>query len=439
MNRVYYPDAIGVQTWDLKPRRSSPPLSGLLLSLFVVSMVWWAAKSPTNLIVIGVGFLLTLTFLIEWIAGRRELQVPMALAWFAAFIGFCALQMTWAPGNLEMLLTLVQLFVLSAIIVSHETDGRGTILVEYAFYLAVLGTFVYNQFSGEVPFGGRISSTTGNPNTYSLVLMCVAVIALRRILLVALSPKVSFKHLLLPLVFYIACFYGVTFLGGSRKGIILSVVVSVFIVWYWIWQQPPQYRILLTIAVAGVFVGIGYVLYRSPQAERLAYFGHFLEGSGKVDSSISTRADLLQEGLQFWLQRPFTGWGLAMFQEHSSEALYSHNNYVELLANQGLIGTVFYAMIYVSLLVSLARSWLRSKDRLLKADIFWATAVLVMLVTWDFAAVSYYEKTTWIILSLAIGIAARARRTEGLMAEAPATSNEPEPADAATSEGEPAS
>ena len=33
------------------------------------------------------------------------------------------------------------------------------------------------------------------------------------------------------------------------------------------------HRILLMIVVAAVFFGIGYVLYQSPQAERLAFLG----------------------------------------------------------------------------------------------------------------------------------------------------------------------
>jgi O-antigen ligase len=411
VSRADYAGLLDARKAKVGQRRWELPLSGLFLFLYVVAMVWWGTGSSTYLIVTATAFILAAFFFIEWTRNDHELRVPASLAWFGAFIGFCALQMIWAPGDTTVLMTLVQLFVLSAIIVSYVSDGRGVALLEYGFYVAVLGTFVYNQFSGEVPWGGRISSTTGNPNSYSVILMFTAILALRRALLVSLAPKVHLKRLLIPVALYGACLYGVTFLGGSRKGIIITVAVSALVVWYWIWQQPPQNRVLLTIIVAALFVGMGYLLYRSPQAERLAYFGHYLEGSGVVDNSLSIRANLIQEGLRLWQQRPFTGWGLAMFRQHSSESLYSHNNFIELLANEGLVGTACYLMIYVSLLVSLLRSLWMSRGRLLRAEIFWALTVLASLAAWDFAAVSYYEKTTWIMLSIAIGVALRVRRT----------------------------
>jgi O-antigen ligase len=400
------------QDLGLARRRPGTPLAGVFIFIYVVSTVWFATKSSTYLIATGTGFTLAVLFFIEWTAGRRSLHIPAPLFWFAAFICFCTLQMIWAPGRLQVLMTLAQLFVLSAIIVSHEADGESSAIVEYGLYLAVLGTFVFNYFSNEVPIGGRIGSTLENANGYAEVLMYTAILALRRGLIVSLKIPRNYKKLIIPLVFYAASLYAIAFLTGSRKGIILTVVASVLIVWYWIWEQPPQKRILLTIVVAAVFVGIGYGLYQSPQAERLVYLTHYLEGSGKVDHSLTLRADLVQQALDLWQQRPFTGWGLAQFRQLSASSMYAHNNYVELLANEGLIGTAFYVMIYLSLLVSLARSWLHARERLLRAQVFWAFILTIGLVAWDFAAVSYYEKISWIALSVAIGTAVRARLAE---------------------------
>jgi hypothetical protein len=384
------------------------PLAGVFISLYVLSTILFATKPQTYLIATGVGFTLAIVFLVEWMSRRRQLHVPVPLLWFAAFICFCTLQMIWAPGSVRILMTLAQLFVLACIIVNFEADDDSP-MVEYAFYVAVICTFVYNFFSNEVPIGGRIGSTLENANGYAEVLMYGAILTLRRVLIESEKRQLSWKKIV-PLVgFYGLTLYGVTFLTGSRKGIILTVVASLLVTWYWIWRQPAQYRILITIVAAAFFAGVGYLLYQSPQTERLVNIANLLEGR-TVDHSLMLREGLVKEAMDYWLQRPFTGWGLGQFRELSSSSFYAHNNYAELLANGGIFAAIFYVMIYVSALASLMHSLWRAKSAALRADVVWAIIVVVVLIAWDFAAVSYYEKVSWIMLSVAIGVSVRARR-----------------------------
>ena len=105
---------------------------------------------------------------------------------------------------------------------------------------------------------------------------------------------------------------------------------------------------------------------------------------------------MLEDAVELWLQRPFTGWGLDQFRNVSGWNTYSHDNYVELLANQGIVGCLLYLMVYVSTLVSLLRSLGRSRDAGLSADVFWAMVVVVVAMGWDVGAVSYYDRLSWV-------------------------------------------
>ena len=412
-------NVLAVSSEERRPlaARSRVSLLGACIFLYVISTVLFATKSSTYLIADAVGFGLAFVYIAQLFAHRRLLRIPVPLVCLGVFICYCTLQMAWAPGAGQLLATLMQLFVLSTIIVTFEADQDHSLVIELALYGSIIATFIYTLASHEVSLGGRYGSTLVNANAYAEVLMYGALIALRRAVLESVKGTLTYKKLLPLLGFYGLTLYGIAFLTGSRKGIILVVLGSVLIIWYWVWQQPPQYRILIMILVAAVFAGVAFGLYQSPQAKRLVYLGNFLQGSGTVDTSLLLRDDLIKEAVRVWLQKPFTGWGLGMFQSLSAYGLYAHDNYLELLANDGLIGLVCYLMIYITTFGSLLRSLWRSQKGPLRVDMFWGLVVIIMFVVWDTAAVSYYEKVPWIMLSLVIGIAVRARRLQRQAAE----------------------
>jgi hypothetical protein len=63
--------------------------------------------------------------------------------------------------------------------------------------------------------------------------------------------------------------------------------------------------------------------------------------------------------------------------------------------------------------VSLLRSLRSSKDPVLSAEAFWAVVVLLVMLGWDLAAVSYYDPLSWVTLSTAIAVSARVRQLIG--------------------------
>jgi O-antigen ligase len=186
---------------------------------------------------------------------------------------------------------------------------------------------------------------------------------------------------------------------------LIALVCTFLICVYWVWHQPIQRRTLTAVVMLAVFAGVGYLLYRSPQFSRLVSLSDFLQGNSTRDTSILIRDQMLKEATSLWLQRPFAGWGLDQFRVISAWGTYSHDNYVELLANGGVIGLLLYLGTYVSAFAGLAKSYLGGGGAALRANAFWGMVAVCMLAAWDLAAVSYYEKFNWVVLSVVIGMA----------------------------------
>jgi O-antigen ligase len=400
-----------VETPEERARQRHPGmvLTAALICLYILVLVLFGQNPKTETFVMPVAVALIAVYLVELAALRKGFSVPVPLVWFAAYLGFSMFQMIWAPGSVGTLILLVEIFLIALVIANHEAYGGNGRVVEYSVYFAVLCTFVYNLFSHEVPLDGRIGSTLVNANAYAQVLMFGVIFALRQWLVESARRRGGWKMALVLLAFVALCLYGIVDLTGSRKGIVMTLAAGLLAAVYWVWHQPMRRRLLVTALLAVVIAGIGVGLYLSPQTERITEVSAFIRGENVADTGLAKRGGMLEDALKLWQQRPFTGWGLDEFRNVSGWNTYAHDNYVELLADQGLVGCLLYLMVYVSTLVSLVRSFARSKDAALKADAFWAVVVVIVAMGWDIGAVSYYDRLAWVLTSMSIAVCLRAQ------------------------------
>ncbi len=390
-------------------RPSRMPLTGTLVVLYVAAVVLFAESPTTSTIATVIGLTLAVVFAVELTGRSQRVCFPVPFVWFLLFLCFCLLQANWLPGSVARIMTLFQLLVLSFILINFVSFYGGTRYVATAMYAVVPLTFLYTIYFHPDPVDGRVASTLLNANSYAYVLMFGAIFAIRSILLSSVAGKFRSPKGVLLFAYIALCLYGIIFLTGSRKGIMFTLAAGAGLALYWVWRQPIRRRPLIIAAMAVVFVLVGYALYRSPQFSRVIDLSNYFAGRDVVDTGLVKRSHLYKDAIALWLQRPFGGWGLDQFSAVSGWSTYSHSNYLELLVNHGVVGILTYFMIYVSAFVSILRSYLSSGDPLVSTELFWAMTVLGVLVAWDVAAVSYYSKMSWIILSVVVGVSARSR------------------------------
>ena len=163
-------------------------------------------------------------------------------------------------------------------------------------------------------------------------------------------------------------------------------------------RRKNVFSILLIIAVV-------YVAFRSGLAdgnlERIDGVVSIFSGRGKVDSSAHKRLELIRAGLQQFLITPLFGIGLNNAHYLAISAVgsdyYLHNNYVELLAGVGLVGTVCFYAVYMRLAAGFLRFRSR-KDVCLPA----CAALLTTQLLMEMGSVSYYKKDVYFVLVVCI-------------------------------------
>lgn len=127
---------------------------------------------------------------------------------------------------------------------------------------------------------------------------------------------------------------------------------------------------------------------------------YFLLEDNVMEGSINARSNMINIGIDFFLQRPLFGYGIdnyqTLYQLTYGVMRYSHNNYIELLVGIGITGTLLYYSIYFKELGSLIVCK-RPIDPLLK-NIY--TGIIFATFLIGISTVYYSIKISFIIIAL---------------------------------------
>lgn len=191
----------------------------------------------------------------------------------------------------------------------------------------------------------------------------------------------------------------VSLLTASRK-----VLVYIFIplVVYWISNSKNPAKTFRNIVLAAAVVGLSYyammhvefaynLIGRRIQSMISGFMGE------ATDSSTSTRLRLISNGLAWFRIKPWFGYGLSNFSAmnlmYNGSVYYAHNNYVELLVDCGIVGTILYYFIYVLIFSETAKN--KTLHRNAKSMLI---GLLVCFLVGDYGMVSYNHAIFQLIL-----------------------------------------
>lgn len=243
----------------------------------------------------------------------------------------------------------------------------------------------FDIYAGE-RFGNDLA---GNANIISPLYMIAAISSVY-----CIFRDKNWLAKILFLLFYGMQIYAIV-LTGTKKALIISIL---FFAFYFILTRKRKVYIVASLLVSVVLVFIAYMaLFNVPVLYDL--IGYRFEGmiaaftTNQGDASTMERMSMVHDALNLWTSRPLTGIGLNLFAEKSVYGTYSHNNYVELLSTTGLIGFVFYYLIYVSILGRLRAGGSR-------LDTIFCFLFVCCLFLFDLGAVTYNYSLIQICLSL---------------------------------------
>lgn len=186
-----------------------------------------------------------------------------------------------------------------------------------------------------------------------------------------------------------------TLLTGSKNGILMIIAIT-FLTFFLHGSYTGKIKIIfLTIILGTVLL---YLIFNVPELYNIigyrmeTFLNIFTSGSGfETDSSTNTRSELMGFAWNMFLERPILGWGFANVAGYVAAqryfiVTYAHSNYLELLADVGLVGTlVFYAPHLTAFTKLCKRIFKQKRKDMLTCTIF---AILLVILLTDYASVN---------------------------------------------------
>ena len=128
----------------------------------------------------------------------------------------------------------------------------------------------------------------------------------------------------------------------------------------------------------------------------------FLGGdTSHADGSSRIRSQMIEIGLQKWQESPLWGYGFDSFKYFNESVTghfyYSHNNFVEMLYNLGIIGFIAYYSYYIKLLFASYNE----KNRISLSARAFSVAMVISMMVYEYGAINYTTTSTMIMFFFA--------------------------------------
>lgn len=355
-------------------------------AIYLVFFVGFFFLIQKNNVYINEYFVLSIMFclyvLMRCVASNASLTMGFQIAyWEITCVVLCLLVYLMASKYPELVNYAMAAYIVGAIILSvrivNEYGGINE-MIELA------------SSEGETRIGGLF----GNENGIGLflangILCCVVFLIKKKKSIISFITIVSIFLLGTMLLF-----------TGSRKSLVFALSGVLFIVYLNYRKSKVGKKIFVFI----LMVLIVFMLYNAistlPMFSTINQrFELLFEGIAGEDNSYETdrvRKMMITEGLNAFYQKPLFGHGTGY--SYKLFRTYSHNNFVELLMNYGIVGFVLYYSIYICLAVKLV-SHLKTNDIIVVYFLVYICVQVFLGVGW----VNYYERPVQLVTSLAFG------------------------------------
>lgn len=334
----------------------------------------------------------------------RHFVWEVALVVYSLFTSFFAYNLKLArSGTTTLIVNTITLFCIVNLCMKFEKEyiaicTAKTVAISAVFF----GTWIYGRF-GLLAFSGtrNIQTTELNAN---IVGQHTAIGAVLAFYIILRKERKRSHRIFYYIIFTLNILY--TVLSGSRKSLLY---VAVPLLLYYVLISKSNYkRIIRILGSVVIFACLWMTIMIVPAlyntiGYRLDNLLKVLIGTGAGDDSTSFRFLLIEWGIQWFRDRPIWGYGADNFRAlvgtHDTWAgpagTYAHNNFLELLVDFGIIGTIIYYSLYVGILSKLRKILHVRTDY----SILFMALFIAMWIC-ELGVVSYYEKFSQTLLAI---------------------------------------
>lgn len=247
-----------------------------------------------------------------------------------------------------------------------------------------------------------------NPNLYGALLNLQVLFFMRYYFIVfpnVRRDKIAYGVLVLGALATLIASYQILAVLGSRQNQVwlLISILGILLIW-------GRGRVQLgTIVPAAMFVGaIGagaiFLIKGSAYFDRFVRLYYELTTGMAEDASGYSRMMMIKIGIELWIASPILGYGNEGFQIHSGLGHYSHNQYIELLVNYGLLGFCAYYSVYFLIVRRAVMLW-KTGNLYLRANTIWFLVLIAGVLCSNMFQPTYYQKSFGLVMASVLGLA----------------------------------
>lgn len=334
-------------------------------------------------------------FSLLYVLLNKKFRMCATTSWMVVFLGFSLISMSFSSESLDATFsTLIINFVITLFLTQYNLDrddmrsiGK-TYMLSSALMVAVL--IATGNLRDSSSTGRLGEELVGNANAFSTSLMFGALFAVW----ILTYHSNDTKDKIISTLCLIANYYGM-FMSGGRKYIVVPII---FLYIMLIFKQDKVGRthfikytvIVVTIVLSMIWLMMNVPIFYEILGSRFEDLLSFLNDDVQsADASTIVRNKMIEGGLREWTATPIFGHGFDSFKVYNAVltgyTVYSHNNFVEMLYNGGLVGFVLYYGFYALILI---KSLKNTKKLSPEARAFGVAAV-VSLLFYEIGAVTY--------------------------------------------------
>ena len=360
---------------------------GLVLTFFS-SACLWNEQSLGNyilcsIVVVGISFI---TFFLYTIINNR--YIGWIVITYSIFELYGLLFLRIGAFNWDFILVsgIIQISITVMIMTLRNKDEVISVLCKSCLiaivivcsYMVKKGSIKLSNITFGSSFGLELS---GNRNTVATIigLMLIPVSFL------AINEK-KYRIIYIAIAIFSS---GCMLLTGSKKGIIVLLLIIMMI--FFIDRGAFKYLIFPIVIAFGIYAVFNIPILYNVVGYRLKDMFATLGIGTAVTNAQSTniRSSFISMGLRSMWNHPIFGGGMNYFQFINNTRYYSHNNYIELLNNFGILGfSIYYIPIFKKIPI-LYKDIKNNKGKESFSESVFLFVYLVSKIALDYAMVSY--------------------------------------------------
>ena len=196
------------------------------------------------------------------------------------------------------------------------------------------------------------------------------------------------------------------FMTGKRMLALIAIVAPLFV---FLFSQKSSGKRLLIIVFVSLFsfVGYSYLVSNVDSYSESIIIGRFARSitESKAGEDItSNRYILAEEAFNFFSENPIIGIGVGEFPNRSYLKTDTHNTYLQVLCEQGIIGIVFFIIPLFYCLTETVKSLRRVPESMCKKFLRYSLFIQLLYILYSYSGNTNINLTGFVMYFIAIAI-----------------------------------